>query len=226
MISKNKVSTTLVVFILFAISCSSIKETSNLSSKACYLNPKYADVKYTDVSLGIFLQDLRLDTINIEDKDAEFLRRYFFAKELIEQLPKGIKYFSRFNKIEWIYYSYEIDQEIVENKFAIENGEEIIVYLPYSLKVISSRYKYDYLIYFRNITIYESEPLEDGKDKKFKTNIIVEYQLWDNRNLDLIATNEIKVTSAFDNLTEIWPYKNALMKLSYMIIDDLPLFKK
>ncbi|MFZ1520263.1 MAG: hypothetical protein WAU11_15910 [Ignavibacteriaceae bacterium] len=226
MISKNKVSTTLVVFILFAISCSSIKETSNLSSKACYLNPKYADVKYTDVSLGIFLQDLRLDTINIEDKDAEFLRRYFFAKELIEQLPKGIKYFSRFNKIEWIYYSYEIDQEIVENKFAIENGEEIIVYLPYSLKAISSRYKYDYLIYFRNITIYESEPLEDGKDKKFKTNIIVEYQLWDNRNLDLIATNEIKVTSAFDNLTEIWPYKNALMKLSYMIIDDLPLFKK
>lgn len=226
MISKNKVSTTLVVFILFAISCSSIKETSNLSSKACYLNPKYADVKYTDVSLGIFLQDLRLDTINIEDKDAEFLRRYFFAKELIEQLPKGIKYFSTFNKIEWIYYSYEIDQEIVENKFAIENGEEIIVYLPYSLKAISSRYKYDYLIYFRNITIYESEPLEDGKDKKFKTNIIVEYQLWDNRNLDLIATNEIKVTSAFDNLTEIWPYKNALMKLSYMIIDDLPLFKK
>lgn len=226
MISKNKVSTTLVVFILFAISCSSIKETSNLSSKACYLNPKYADVKYTDVSLGIFLQDLRLDTINIEDKDAEFLRRYFFAKELIEQLPKGIKYFSRFNKIEWIYYSYEIDQEIVENKFAIENGEEIIIYLPYSLKAISFRYKYDYLIYFRNITIYESEPLEDGKDKKFKTNIIVEYQLWDNRNLDLIATNEIKVTSAFDNLTEIWPYKNALMKLSYMIIDDLPLFKK
>jgi hypothetical protein len=197
-----------------------------LGSTVHYLNPKYTDYKIADVSLGIVFQDFKLDTINIEDKDPEFIRRYFFAKDFLEQLPKGIVFFSNFNKVEWIYYNFEIDQELVENKFIIENGEEVYLYLPYTFEELSVQNNYDYLMCFQTITVSETEPLKDGKIQKFKTNITAQYQIWDNRNLDLIAINDVEVTSEFDKMPERWPYKNALMKFSAMIIDELPMFKK
>lgn len=80
MISYNVVSKTLIVISLLLFSCSSLTNTSNHGSSVHYLNSKYADHKITDVSLEIVFQDFKLDTINIEDKDPEFIRRYFLQK--------------------------------------------------------------------------------------------------------------------------------------------------
>lgn len=226
MISHNVVSKTLIVISLLLFSCSSQTKTSNHGSSVHYLNPKYADHKITDVSLGIVFQDFKLDTINIEDKDPEFIRRYFFAKDFLEQLPKGIVLFSNFSKVDWIYFDYQIDQEPIENKFIIEDGKEVYVYLPYTIETLSIQNNYDYLMFFQSISISEIEPFKDDKNPKYKTKITAQYQIWDNKTLDLMATNEVEVKSEFDKMPERWPYKNVLIKFSALIIDDLPMFKK
>ena len=89
---------------------------------------------------------------------------------------------------------------------------------------------FDYLMYFESLTIYQRDnskksDLKSG-DKKYNIALTAKYIIWDNQNLTLVTRNQIYITSEFDNLFERWSFKNTIMKLSSMIIDDLPIFKR
>ena len=221
----------LAAIALISFSCSSYKEINKTSSQNInYLNTRLLNEKYNNVSLGILLPDVGLDTINVDTLLPETKQLYFFDKSLIKQFPIGLTYFANFSKVEWIYYNPSLVDEYVEKHYKNDSGEEGFFMLPFSSQLLMEETKYDFLMHITAITAIqinpEQTPSTNENGQKYKTQIIAQYCILNRRSLGIITINKISIISEFEKLPEQWPYKNAVMKLAASIIEDLPMFKK
>lgn len=225
-IKNCKATIVFLILGLIHLSCS----TRKIINEDYYLNQEFKGKDLNNISLGVLTEDINPDTISIKDIQPEFLSRLYFLKDFREQFPLGITYFSNFNNVQWIFYNTTDFDDSEQYSYINENGIEKYFDLPNSMERLRNENNFDYLMYFETITIYQTDNSKEielkSKDKKYKTVLKAEYVIWDNKNLALITKNQIDITSEFNIQTEHWPFKNIIMKLTSMIIDELPMFKK
>ena len=211
---------------LIQLSCSTGKEIN----EDYYLNKEFIGKEFNNVSLGVLTEDIDPDTINYHDIQTEYLSRFYFLKDFREQFPVGMTYYSNFDNVQWVFYNPMDFNNSKEYSYLDEKGIEKYFDLPNSMEHLKKENNFDYLMYFESLTIYQRDnskksDLKSG-DKKYNIALTAKYIIWDNQNLTLVTRNQIYITSEFDNLFERWSFKNTIMKLSSMIIDDLPMFKR
>jgi hypothetical protein len=225
-INNYKVTIVILILGLIHLSCS----TGNIINDDYYLNQEFKGKELNNISLGVLAEDIDPDTINIIDIQPEFLSRFYFLKDFREQFPIGLTYFSNFDNVQWVLYNSTNFNDSKQYSYIDENGIEKYFDLPNSMERLRNENNFDYMMYFETITIYQtdnSDKIElNLKDKKYRTVLNAKYVIWDNKNLVLVTKNHIIITSEFNNQIEHWPFKNAIMKLAAMIIDDLPMFQK
>ena len=211
---------------LIQLSCSTGKEINN----DFYLNKEFIGKEFNNVSLGVLTEDIDPDTIKIQDIQAEFLSRFYFLKDFREQFPIGISYFSNFDNVQWVFYNSSDYDNSKQYGYIDEEGVEKYFDLPNSVKNLDDENNFDFLMYYESISIYQTDDSKidniKSENKKYKTVLTAKYVVWDNKNLVLITKNQIELTNEFENLTERWPFKNTIMKMAALIIDELPMFKK
>lgn len=208
------------------ISCS----TGNIINEDYYLNQEFKGKELNNVSLGVLTEDVDPDTMNIKNIPPEFLSRFYFLKDFRKQFPIGLTYFSNFVNIQWVLYNPADFNNYEQYIYIDENGIEKYYDLPKSMERLRNENNFDYLMYFETITINQTDNSDrielNSKDKKYRTVLNAKYVIWDNNNLILVTKNHKVITSEFDNQMEHWPFKNLIMKLAAMIIEDLPMFQK
>lgn len=220
----------IVMISLLLLSCATQNKSMDENDKELYLNSDYEVEKRSNFSLGVIIQDVGLDTINVNNLPDESKPMYYFGKSFREQFPAGMKYFSKFDPVEWIYYDPYLLEESLDYKYLNDQGEERYLTLPYTMEQFREKYKLDFLMFIKYLSVLRIDP-EQSQDiyennKKYKTKIVIDYYLWDNRTLDLISINNTSANSEFDKLKNQWPYKNVIYKLAAQIIEELPMFKK
>jgi hypothetical protein len=215
-----------LIIAIIHLSCS----TGKIIDEDYYLNQELIGKELNNISLGVLTEDINPDTINIKEIQPEFLSRFYFLKDFREQFPVGLSYFSNFDNVQWVFYNPTNFNDSEQYSYIDENGIEKYFDLPISMERLRNENNFDYMMYFETITIYQTDNSKNtdlkSEKKKYKTLLEAEYVIWDNKNLALVTKNKIYITSEFDNRTEQWPFKNTILKLSAMIIDDLPMFKK
>lgn len=225
-IKYYKVTIVNLILGLVLLSCS----TGNIISEDYYLNQEYNSKALNNISLGVLAEDIDPDTINIKDIQLDFQSRFYFLKDFRKQFPLGLTYFSNFVNVQWVLYNPADFNNYEQYSYIDENGIEKYYDLPKSMERLRNENNFDYLMYFETITIYQTDNSDhielNSKDKKYRTVLNAKYVIWDNKNLILVTKNHKIITSEFDNQMEHWPFKNTIMKLAAMIIEDLPIFQK
>jgi hypothetical protein len=64
------------------------------------------------------------------------------------------------------------------------------------------------------------------EENKYESIVTINYSLWNNTNLDVVAIDELKTRMSFNKLGNKWPYRGLIIKLASEIFERLPMFSK
>jgi hypothetical protein len=210
--------------ILF-VSCSGA--ANNLSFS--YMSPEYEDKSFNNVALDICYPNLRYE-YSPEIDSAVFLDRMNFYESFRKYFPEGIKMFSAFTKVGYIFYEIKYSHDIIEYSAKTEDGRDYFVTLGDSLSFIQRQSNSDFLFFINQMTIAQNTPqkseIESVNNENYETIITVGYSIWNTKNSDLITQDTTTTRMKFYKLAGKWPYRGAVLKLTHDIFEKLPMFEK
>jgi hypothetical protein len=133
--------------------------------------------------------------------------------------------FSSVTKTGWIYYetNWEIFpllyEEIGKNNRALYS-----VTMPDSLSIFQKQSNSDFLFFIHNA---DWVPNIKSIDKKYYEAVFrINYSIWNTKNSDLIAIDEITTRMVYNNPGTISSARGVILKSTYEIFERLPMFSK
>jgi len=157
-----------------------------------------------------------LDSITVSmqiDFDTTF-KKYF---------PEGIKMFSTINKTGWIFYETKLtDEPIFYDSISIDGKYIYSITPPDSLTFFQKQSNSDFLLIIQSLT-FTGNVISVNK---FESIITLNYSIWDNTNLNLVAIDQLTTRMNFNKLGNRWRYRGVILKLAFEIFERLPMFSK
>jgi hypothetical protein len=137
--------------------------------------------------------------------------------------PEGIKMFSTFNKTRWIFYETNFSNEPIFYDSISTDGKYIYsISPPDSLTFFQRQSNSDFLLLIQNVTLTGNKTSDD----KYESIITINYSLWNNTSLDVVAIDQLTTRMNFNKLGNKWPLRGVIIKLASEIFDRLPMFSK
>jgi len=215
-----------LIAIQLFISCSTVPKSD---FQNYYYSTGYVNRSFSDVSLDICYPNLQYE-YSTEIDSAVFLDRMNFYESFRKYFPEGIKMFSAFNKVGYIFYEIKYSYDIIEYSVKTEDGRDYFVTLEDSLSFFQRQSNSDFLFVINEMTIaqntHKKSEIESSNKANYETIITVGYSIWNTKNSDLIAQDTTTSRMKFNNLSGKWPYRGTILKLAYDIFDKLPMFSK
>ena len=229
---KSKYLLPLIVFqnlitVILLVSCTSVPKSD---FQNYYYSPDYKDKSFENVSMDICIPKTKYEyntgidsnTISMQiDFDTTF-KKYF---------PEGIKMFSSVTKTGWIFYetNWDIFPLLYEK---IEDGSKTIyaVTMPDSLTVFQKQSNSEFLFVVHCIMFAGNSPTQQNNSsnikKGYESIITVNYSIWNSKNSDLVAIDQVTTKMSFHRLGDRWTYRGVILKSVYEIFERLPMFSK
>jgi len=146
-----------------------------------------------------------------------------FDTTFYKYFPEGIKMFSTVNKIGWIFYEPNWwDWTILYDSISIDGNSIYSVSPPDSLTFFQKQSNSDFLLLVQ-YTTFAGNKIDDNK---YESIITINYSIWNNTSLDVVAIDELTTRMSFNKLGNKWPYRGVILKLSSEIFERLPMFAK
>jgi len=179
----------------------------------CYINSKY------EYNYG-----LDSNTVSMMINFDESFRKHF---------ADGIKMFSSVTDVSWIFYdiNYEFSyNDFIDSKAKTKEGKDFTVSLTDSLSLFQRKSEADFLFLVHNITVIQDGPIyEDEKSaskKEYESRIYINYSIWNTKNSDLIAKDNVTTRLKFKRLTSKWSFRGVVLKAASEIFEKLPMLSK
>lgn len=215
-----------LIAIQLFISCSTVPKSD---FQNYYYSPDYENRSFSNVSLDICYPNLRYE-YSPEIDSAVFLDRMNFYESFRKYFPEGIKMFSAFTKVGYIFYEIKYSYDIIEYSVKTEDGRDYFVTLEDSLSFFQRQSNSDFLFFINQISIAQNtlkkSDIESVNKENYETIITVDYSIWNTKNSDLITQNTTTTRMKFKNLAGKWPYRGTVLKLAHDIFNKLPMFSK
>ena len=216
-------------FILYIIlvSCSTIHKSDFHNH---YYSSDYENKSFKNVSMDICIPKTKYEyntgidsnTISMQINFDTTFRKFF---------PDRIKLFSSVIETGWIFYetNYESDP-ILYDKLSNDGNYLYSVSMPDSLSFFQIRSKSDFLFVIHYITFAGNSPTQQNNSsnikKGYESIITVNYSIWNSKNSDLVAIDQVTTKMSFHRLGDRWPYRGVILKSAYEIFERLPMFNK
>lgn len=219
----------ILFFILPLISCTGNVNRLHRVTPNTYLSPEYEDESFRDVSMDICYYYTKYEynawrdslTISMMLNFDETFRSYF---------ADGIKMFSSFNEVGWVFYDYnkDVNYNFTDYKAKTKEGEDFVVHLTDSLTFFQEKSSSDFLFIVHAISVIQDGPTRTNKNqldiKDYESRIYIEYSIWNNKNSDLVTKDNVTTSLKFKNLIGKWPFRGVVLKSAAEIFDKLPMF--
>ena len=222
MINVNK-----ILWILFQIlssvilfvSCASVP---NSDFQIHYYAADYEAKSFKDVSMDICYPNVKYDYNSGLDSTTVSMQ-IDFDKSFKKYFPEGIKMFSTVNKIGWLYYYTNFsDEPILYDSLSTDGKYVYTLSPPDSLTFFQKQSDSDFLLLVQYM-MFSGNKIDDNK---YESIVTINYSLWNNTNLDVVAIDELTTRMSFNKLGNKWPYRGVRMKLASEIFERLPTFEK
>ena len=131
--------------------------------------------------------------------------------------------FSTVNKIGWIFYDTNFSNEPILYDSISTDGEFIYsISPPDSITFFQRQSNSDFLLIIQSLT-FTGNVINVNK---YESIITLNYSLWDNTNLNLVAIDQLTTRMNFNKLGNKWPYRGVILKSASEIFERLPMFSK
>jgi hypothetical protein len=214
----------LIVFqILFSvilfISCASVPKSDFQNH---YYAADYEAKSFEDVSMDICYPNVKYDYNSGLDSTTVSMQ-IDFDKTFKKYFPEGIKMFSTVNKTGWLYYDTNFsDEPILYDSISNDGRYVYTLSPPDSLTFFQKQSDSDFLLLVQSM-MFTGNKIDDNK---YESMVTINYSLWNNKSLDVVAIDELTTRMSFNKLGSKWPYRGVIMKLAYEIFERLPMFSK
>ncbi|MCU0345085.1 MAG: hypothetical protein MUF28_14825 [Ignavibacterium sp.] len=216
-----------ILFIVFQILFSVILFVSCASApKSDFQNHYYAadyEAKsFEDVSMDICYPNVKYDYNSGLDSTTVSMQTDF-DKSFKKYFPESIKMFSTVNKIGWLYYDTNFsDEPILYDSISTDGKYVYTLSPPDSLTFFQKQSDSDFLLLVQYM-MFTGNKIDDNK---YESIVTINYSLWNNTNLDVVAIDELTTRMSFNKLGNKWPFRGVIMKLASEIFERLLMFEK
>lgn len=191
-----------------------------------YLSPKYEDQTFKNVSMDICYPFIDFENVPPYTDSAHASTMKHFYDSFIEYFPQGIKTFSSVIQTGWIFFEQDYMSESIEYYTKTKDSLDFYVSLPDSLSSFKKKSNADFLIITQYASFTINPPDSLNPTSKYSTSLDFEFSIWDRMTSDLVAVEKVNTKTEFDRLVKKWPYRSAMMKMSALLFEKLPMFQK
>ena len=225
--SLNRILLFLIISIIFfSVSCSSKVTKLQRVQPDNYLSPKYEDQSFKNVSMDICYPFIDFENVPPYTDSAHASTMKDFYDSFIEYFPQGIKTFSSVTQTGWIFFEQDYMSESIEFYTNTKDSLDFYVSLPDSLSNFQKKSNADFLIITQYASFTINPPDSLNPTSKYSTSLDFEFSIWDRMTSDLVAVEKVNTKTEFDRLVKKWPYRSAMMKMSALLFEKLPMFQK
>jgi len=210
-----------LITIILLNSCSSVPKSD---FQNYYYSPDYEDKSFENVSMDICINKNKY-TYEAGFDSNRVSTQAFLYDNLEKYFSEGMKMFSSVTETGWIFYetNWEIFpllyEKIVDNRITI-----YAVSMPDSLTVFQRKSDSDFLFIIHHSTWVPEKRSENSK--YYETDFTIGYSIWNTKNSDLVARDEITTRMAYKNPGTIPSARGVILKSSSEIFERLPMFSK
>ena len=223
---KNRYVRTVLAFqilttIVLVNSCSSVPKSDFQNH---YYAADYEDKSFEDVSMDICINKNKYTYE--AGLDSNIVSTMAFLYDNFEKyFSEGIKMFSSVTETGWIFYETNWETfPLLYEQIGKNNRTIYSVSMPDSLSIFQKQSNSDFLFFIHGATWV---PDKKSMDKKYYEAILtINYSIWNTKNSDLVARDEITTRMAYKNPGTITSARGVILKSASEIFERLPMFEK